>query len=103
MGLNAKFIAVHTFQLRRLSDDLVYTFHRVQGASADRFAREDRQDLFIEYDKQLGWIALDPETGEVAGKPWSDSLRHNKGQPPEGDWVSKKGAKSYVYELRYVA
>ena len=103
MSSKTQTVAVHTFELRRLSDDLVYVFHRVQDTTGEeRFVREDRGDLFIEYSKVLGWVALDPKTGQVTGRPWNDDLRHNVGQPPQGEWVSKKGSRSYVYELRYV-
>ncbi len=95
---------IETFELRRRSDNLVYTFRRVLGSSdPQRFVRLDREDLFIQYDAALGWVALDPKTREVTGKPWNDALRHNPNQPPQGDWVSKKGARSYVYDLRYVS
>ena len=93
---------VQSFELRRLVDGLIYIFHRVQPETdSQSFEREDRPDLHIEYDKSLGWVAFDPETREVAGRPWNDEHRHTAGQPPQGEWVSKKGAKSYVYELRY--
>ena len=94
---------IRSFELRRKTDELVYVFHRVEdGREPSRFVRSDRADLFIQYDQVLGWVALDPETNEVAGKSWDDDLRHNPDQPAEGDWVSKKGAKSYVYELRHL-
>ncbi|MBX3010270.1 MAG: hypothetical protein KF832_02140 [Caldilineaceae bacterium] len=94
---------IQHFELRRLEDGLIYTFHRVPSETATpRFAREDRPDLFIEYDPSLGWVAIDPATKAVAGRPWLDERRHHAGQPPQGEWVSKKGAKSYVYELRYL-
>ncbi|MEC5387513.1 hypothetical protein VVD49_17410 [Uliginosibacterium sp. H3] len=68
-----------------------------------RFAREDKPELFIEYDSQLGWVALDPETGTVTGRPWDDELRHqHPDHPVECEWISKKGVKSYVYALRHV-
>ena len=94
---------VETFELRRAIDDLVYVFRRTQGKADEvRFARLDREDLCIEYDRELGWVARDPESNEITGRPWSDEHRHNPGQPAQGEWVSKKGVKSYVYELRYI-
>jgi len=37
------------------------------------------------------------------GRPW-DTLPHQQGNyPPEGDWISRKGSKSYVYTLVYVS
>lgn len=52
----------------------------------------------------LGWIAWDFPSQLVMGRPW-DVLPEQQGKdaPPEGIWVSRKGPKSYVYKLVYVA
>jgi hypothetical protein len=39
----------------------------------------------------------------VLGRPWEGlPSEQPEAQPPEGEWVSKKGSKSYVYSLFYV-
>lgn len=88
------------FELRRLSDDLVYLFTREQRADGlSGFKRSD-QDLWIVRKPDLGWVAWDDSSGMVTGRPWNvlpaDQLIN---APPEGEWVSKKGIKSYVYNL----
>ena len=51
----------------------------------------------------LGWVVIDPETHEVTGRPWEVAPQdQSERRPPDCDWVSKKGVKSYVYRLRYV-
>jgi hypothetical protein len=89
------------FELRRKSDDLVYQFDRAQRADGQiGYKRRDR-DLWIVHRPTLGWVALYEESGLMSGRPW-DVLPADQGDhPPPGDWVSKKGAKSYVYELVY--
>ncbi|MEO9903018.1 hypothetical protein [Nisaea sp.] len=91
------------FELIRLSDDLVYQFD-FQEKSDGVFGYKRRdQDLWITHQVDLGWVAFDQESNAILGKPWEtlpgdQSLSH----PPEGIWVSRKGSKSYVYELRYL-
>lgn len=89
------------FELRRCSDDLVYRFTREMRAGKVAYRREDGP-YWIERDPRMGWIA-EGEAGAVAGRPW-DVLPQDQGDaPPQGIWVSLKGAKSYVYELVHVS
>ena len=93
-----------TFTLSRLSDDLVYTFDRAEhpGGSVG-YKRRDR-DLWILYQPQLGWVAYDDNRNELQGRPWNvQPAEQESTHPPEGEWVSKKGAKSYVYMLKYIS
>jgi hypothetical protein len=89
------------FELRRLSAELVYHFDR-QPLPDGRFGykRQD-QELWIVFNPELGWVAYDDENG-VTGRPWNVLPKdQTSDHPPEGEWVSKKGVKSYVYDLRY--
>lgn len=89
------------FRLIRLSDDLVYEFDYKETANQSGYKRRD-QDLWITYKDNLGWVAHDTESEEVLGKPWEIMPEfQNPDCPPEGIWVSRKGFKSYVYELKY--
>jgi len=89
------------FELQRLTDDTVYQFTRMQRPDGSFGYKRKDKDLWIIRDSRLGWIAQLPEGNEVAGRPWG-FLPHEQGNhPPEGEWVSKKGAKSYVYQLVY--
>jgi hypothetical protein len=90
------------FELRRQSDDLVYTFVRKRRADGkDGYQRQDR-DLWIVCRPEWGWVAWDDASDTCMGRPW-DTLPQQQGDhPPEGVWVSRKGSKSYVYTLAYV-
>ena len=90
------------FELRRQSDDLVYRFARSIDRRGEPAWRRQDLDVWIRRDPRLGWIAWDEETQACTGRPW-DVLPQDQGErPPEGVWVSRKGPKSYVYELVYV-
>ncbi len=89
------------FELRRQSDDLVYQFDRMQrGDGSCGYKRRDA-DLWMVQIDGLGWVVTDPITSEITGRPWSVLPQDQTDHPPEGDWVSKKGLKSYVYSLVY--
>ncbi|GKQ51939.1 hypothetical protein BRSPCE3_27940 [Bradyrhizobium sp. Ce-3] len=57
-------------------------------------------------DRAPAWLGLggwDPATQSCAGRPWNVLPADQGDHPPEGDWVSSKGPKSYVYGLVYVS
>ena len=89
------------FELQRLSDDLVYQFDRTPRPDGSFGYKRRDQDLWILFKADLGWVAYDEESGIVSGRPWNVLPPAQGDHPPEGDWVSKKGVKSYVYELKY--
>ena len=89
------------FELRRLSDDLVYQFDRKYRASGEiAYQRRDR-DLWIVWKPELGWVAFDEELQELRGRSWNVLPKNQGDHPPAGEWLSKKGSKSYVYDLVY--
>jgi hypothetical protein len=89
------------FELHRQSDELVYQFDRMDRADGSAGYKRRDADLWIVLDEDLGWVALDESTGEIAGRSWTVPARAQRDYPPEGDWVTKKGNKSYVYSLIY--
>lgn len=82
---------ITAFELRRQSDDLVYRFDR----DGDGFVRADAPHR-IEKHPTHGWIAWSDPEG-ITGRPWAGPGHGDA--PPEGVWVSRKGPKSYVYDL----
>lgn len=65
------------------------------------YRRRDK-DLWIVLKPDLGWVAYDEERCELMGRPWNVTPNEQTADhPPAGEWVSKKGAKSYVYDLVY--
>lgn len=89
------------FELHRLSDELVYQFDRKRMPNGQLGYQRRDMDLWITFHETLGWVAYDEETKSVMGRPWNVLPDHQEDYPPEGEWVSKKGTKSYVYELKY--
>jgi hypothetical protein len=90
------------FELRRLSDGLVYQFDRALRPDGQIAYKRRDLDLWIVFKSDLGWVAFDEESQILSGRPWSVLPQAQDDHPPEGEWVSKKGAKSYVYELKYL-
>lgn len=90
------------FELRRMSDDLVYSFSRQRNVDGEIGYKRTDGDFWILKKQNYGWVAWDEMNSLVMGRPWnvlpSDQVDH----PPEGEWVSKKDVKSYVYLLVYV-
>lgn len=90
------------FELRRQIDDLVYHFEQTtDSARRVGFKRSDG-NYWIIWHAKLRWIAGSWGETEVFGRPWDQLLEQSKASPPEGVWVSRKGSKSYVYDLVYV-
>ena len=88
------------FELRRQTDDLVYSFTRADRPDGLFGYRRADRDLWITFRPGLGWVAWDDESQTVMGRPWHVLPQDQSPQmPPEGDWVSKKGSKSHVYSL----
>ena len=89
------------FELRRQSDDLVYSFVRkVRPDGTVGYQRQDQGSL-DRAPAGAGWPG-DPAGQSCSGRPWNVLPAAQGDHPPEGDWVSRKGTKSYVYSLVYV-
>lgn len=89
------------FKLRRHGDELVYQFDRMKRNDGTVAYKRRDADLWIVFDEDFGWIAKNEVTGEIGGRPWSVHPNEQTDHPPEGDWVSKKDDRSYVYQLKY--
>lgn len=89
------------FELRRQSDELVYHFDRMYREDGSVGYKRRDADLWIVFQEDFGWIAIDESTGEIGGRSWNVLPQAQGDHPPEGEWVSKRGSKSYVYTLIY--
>lgn len=89
-------------ELRRQSDKLVYTFKREQFDDGNAAYRRQDQDIWIVRRPEWGWVVWDQASNTCTGRPWNALPHQQADYPPEGDWVSRKGSKSYVYTLVYV-
>ncbi len=86
-------------EMRRLSDGAVYVFLRqAVDADAPRYRRADKE-IWIERDADFGWIVRDATDDSLMARPWTVALRDQGATPPECDWVSRKGANAFVYQM----
>jgi hypothetical protein len=92
-----------TIEMRRVSDGAVYRFLPAPAGEdgLPRYKRADK-DIFIERDPHFGWIVRDDADGALMGRPWDVALKDQGDMPPACDWVSRKGANSFVYRLVFV-
>ena len=90
------------FHLIRRSDGLIYRFAAHPDQSRT-YLRADRADLAITWEDALGWVMRDPTTGALTGRVWDIEVTDQPARPPAAVWVTAKGDKSYVYDLRYDA
>jgi hypothetical protein len=88
-------------EMRRLSDGAVYRFLRVEADGAPVWRRADK-DIVIIRDARFGWVVWDREAEALMGRPWDVPQAEQGEAPPQGDWVSRRGANSFVYTLVYV-
>ena len=87
------------FELRRQSDELVYVFVLPPHPAGDLAYRRQDQAYWIVRRPDLGWVSWDEVNQTVTGRPWNVRPEDQGNHPPAGDWVSRKGPKSYVYTL----
>jgi hypothetical protein len=84
-------------ELRRRSDEVIYRFERCVIDAQVTWRRSDR-DLYLTWRPGFGWGAWDGNV--LQGRPWDvPEALQTQDIPPEGLWVSQKGAKSYSYDL----
>lgn len=86
---------IRSFELRRRIDDLIYRFDKVANKG---YKRSDGNFWIIKHPR-FGWVAWDEHDKDVMGRPWNVPPDEQGDTPPEGEWVSRKGDKSYVYDL----
>ncbi len=87
-------------ELHRQSDGLIHYFNRQKRDDGTYGYRRRDLDVWMIKSPKHGWVVVSPDN-EISGKPWSTPSDEPSEFPPEGDWVSKKGSKSYVYSLIY--
>ncbi|WP_342709259.1 hypothetical protein AAFG13_31930 [Bradyrhizobium sp. B124] len=91
------------FELRRQDDVLVHSVVRNTRPDGTVGYQHQDRDFWIEH--RPGWsrLARAPQSQTCTGRPWNVLPADQGDHPPEGDRVSRKGTKSYVYSLVYVS
>ena len=80
----------------RRADGLTYEFVLDGEAHGHPSYKRADLELWVRRLPTFGWVVCDA-AGEVSSRPFDDA---GQGElPPEGVWVSRKGDKSYVYDL----
>lgn len=88
------------FTLTRHLDGLTYHFEALSEVHGKPAYQRADADLWIHWHPAWGWVAMG-EDGDPSGQSFSTPRSLQNGRPPQGLWVSRKGAKSYVYDLRW--
>jgi hypothetical protein len=90
-------------EMRRMSDGAVYRFYPASTAEdgLPRYRRADK-DIWILRDAAFGWIVWDAQDNSLMGRPWDIAVADQNATPPEGDWVSRKGANAFVYRMAFI-
>jgi hypothetical protein len=90
-------------EMRRLSDGAIYTFVRAADENGMRRYRRADKNIWMLRHPDFGWVVWDADADCLMGRPWTVALSQQGDCPPEGDWVSRKDANSFVYRLVFVA
>ena len=91
-------LSTDCFEFRRRIDDLRYRFEPVEPRGGYPAWKRVDVDLWLTWIPGSGWCVVDAR-GEANSRPWNVELADQQKDPPEGEWLSKKGDKSYVYDL----
>ncbi|WP_082718582.1 MULTISPECIES: O-methyltransferase [unclassified Sphingobium] len=89
-----------TILFRREEDGLIYRFAPAGMIEGRPIWRRTDRDLRLQWSRPMGWHVTD-KAGAMLSRPWEVEKERQAGLPPEGIWVSRKGAKSYVYNLAW--
>ncbi|MEU4651715.1 hypothetical protein [Nocardia fluminea] len=93
LGENGPMLGVRF--VRRV-DGLTYEFARDGDAHSFPSFRRVDLDIWCRRLPDFGWVVCNA-AGEVSSRPFDEP---GQGElPPEGVWVSRKGERSYVYDL----
>ena len=90
-----------TIEFRRRVGLLTYRYYPCKSENHfPSWKREDAEVWLVRHEA-LGWVGVSVES-EVLCIPWAVPPGTQGQAPPSGVWVSRKAAKSYVYDLLYV-
>ncbi len=90
-----------SIELHRCIDDLFYKYESSGFRNRRPCWRRTDLELYLHCSARSGWVISDEE-GLVLGLSWDLGKDEQGLLPPEGIWVSRKGQKSYVYELKHI-
>lgn len=88
-----------SFQLERQNDGLIYFFDEYGSDENGRIFKRRDANVLILRNRTHGWVVVSDAT--ITGVPWLIPVNQQVEYPPEGDWISRKNTKIYVYSLTY--
>ncbi|MFT3965320.1 MAG: hypothetical protein QM690_05510 [Sphingobium sp.] len=88
-------------EFHRHAGDLTYRFERTGERNGRTSWRRTDLDLDLYWSDGSGWTVRDA-AGTLLSRPWDIEKEAQGPLPPTGVWVSRKGPKSYVYDLLQV-
>ena len=90
-----------SLEFKRRIDGITYCFHPCEPMDGQfAWKREDMNLWIIKMDR-FGWVCVDDKK-VIYGIHWGIACSNKDKLPPVGEWVSKKGGKSYVYDVTYI-
>jgi hypothetical protein len=90
-----------SFEFRRRIDAAVYRYHPCQQFHGQSAWKREDLDLWVTKVSGHGWVCVNEDL-EILAVPWAVAVEAQDSVPPAGIWVSRKGDKSYVYEVVYL-
>jgi hypothetical protein len=91
-------LSTDCFEFRRRIDEVIYRFEPVAPREGHPAWKRVEFDLWLMWIPARGWCVVDAH-GVVNSRPWNVELEDQATEPPEGEWLSINGNKSYVYDL----
>jgi hypothetical protein len=86
------------FEFRRRIDGVIYRFEPVDPKGGYPAWKRVDLDLWLTRIPRSGWCVVDVN-GLINSRPWNVEVADQQSEPPEGEWLSKRADKSYVYDL----
>ena len=86
-------------EFKRRIDALTYRFHPCELIQDNPAWKREDLDLWVTKIAHFGWVCIDSKR-VMCAIPWGIAFDDMGELPPEGEWISKKADKSYVYDVR---
>jgi hypothetical protein len=90
-----------SFEFRRRIDLRTYRFYPCEPINGQPTWKREDADLWVTKIEGLGWVCIDKE-GNICGTPQYTDFNEMEKSPSPSVWISKKGDKSYTYDLIYI-
>jgi hypothetical protein len=92
---------LQSIEFRRRIDTVRYHFSSAGTVDGHATWKRDDLDLWVVRRADQGWVVVDA-SDLVLSRPWNVLPSSQGDLPPEGEWVSKKADRSYVYDVVFV-